>query len=46
MKIYMVVTDVVNDVMFYRKSVLKYMCGHNTFYHMTLSTGKQLSYDR
>ena len=41
MKIYIVVTDVVNDVTYSRKRVLKYTCGHTIFYDMTLSTGKQ-----
>ena len=43
MKIYIVVTDVVNDVTYSRKSVItrvviKSLCD---FYDMTLSTGKQ-----
>ena len=38
MKISIVVTDVVN-VAYSCKSVNT--CGHNTFYYMTLSTGKQ-----
>ena len=31
MKINIVVTDVVNDVAYSRKSVLKYTCVHNSF---------------
>ena len=37
MKIYIVVTDVVNDVRYSRKSVNTRV--HNSFYNMTLSTG-------
>ena len=40
MKIYIVVTDVVNDVTYSRKSVLIHMWSYD-FYDMTLSTGKQ-----
>ena len=43
MKIYIVVTDVVNDVTYYRKSVnsnLIHVWSYD-FYDMTLSTGKQ-----
>ena len=39
MKIDIVVTDVVNDLSYSRKSVNTH--GHNTIYYMTLSTGKQ-----
>ena len=39
MKNYMVVMDIVNDVTYSCKSY--YMCGHLTFYYMTISTGKQ-----
>ena len=39
MKIYIVVTDVVNDVMYSRKSVITVWS--YDFYDMTLSTGKQ-----
>ena len=39
MKIYIVVTDVVNDVTYYRKSVITRVVIR--FYDMTLSTGKQ-----
>ena len=42
MKIYIVVTDVVNDVLYSRKSV-KYRCSQKTFYYMTLFT--EMSYD-
>ena len=41
MKIYIVVTDVVNDVTFSRKSVNTRVVICNDFYEMTLSTGKQ-----
>ena len=39
MKIYIVVTDVVNDVTYSRKSVITRV--FIRFYDMTLSTGKQ-----
>ena len=39
MKIYIVVTEIVNDVMYSRKSVNT--CVVIDFYDMTLSTGKQ-----
>ena len=40
MKIYIVVTDVVNDVTYSRKSVITRVWSYD-FYDMTLSTGKQ-----
>ena len=43
MKITIVVTDIVNDVKYSHKS--KYMCGHNTFYYITLSTYDKRQYD-
>ena len=41
MKIYIVVTDVVNDVTYSRKSVITLHVWSYDFYDMTLSTGKQ-----
>ena len=41
MKIYIVVTDVVNDVTYFRKSVYLLHVWSYDFYDMTLSTGKQ-----
>ena len=44
MKIYIVVTDFVNDVFLAEMlihHVMMMMCGHNTFNYMTLSIGKQ-----
>ena len=43
MKIYIVVTDVVNDVTYSRKSVI-HVWSYD-FYDMTLSTGTATSYD-
>ena len=40
MKIYIVVTDVVNDVTYSRTKVLIHVWSYD-FYDMTLSTGKQ-----